>query len=340
MMSLLNRRDATGEPSSEQLRTLLSGLGQTIHTHLEQIERGASEIEQYTKPITDGVEAQGRAVIKTGTYVEQLSATIDSVSANAAAAQSAIERRSESAADALRLVSELIEGMRQVRSESQSCEKKLRGLCDPSQQISAIVATISDIAAQTDLLALNASIESIRAGEHGRGFAVVADEVRKLAEQASGATREIASLIDSMQLVTQESIRGIAREREQVESEYDRAVATERALQQVCGDSEIDTSHVRQITESSAQQLELAQDVVLAVEQISEIAKASRSGAESVCWTIKSLSKMNPQLCGTVDRLRDCGSNSGQEDSDGDGTSVQPAPIVMPASATDMVQVG
>ena len=200
--------------------------------------------------------------------------------------------------------------MDHLRVESQNCEKKLRGLCDPSQQISSIVGTISDIAARTNLLALNASIESIRAGEHGRGFAIVADEVRKLAEQASDATREIASLIDSMQLVTQESIRGISQEREQIEKEVGRAVAAESALQQICGASESDAKHIRRIMDSSTTQLQLAQDVVLAVEQISKLAKSNRGGAESVCWTMKSLSKANPQFHTAVDRFRQCASSS------------------------------
>ena len=216
--------------------------------------------------------------------------------------------------------------------------RNLRGLCDPSQQISAIVGTISDIAARTDLLALNASIESIRAGEHGRGFAIVADEVRKLAEQASDATREISSLIDAMQIVTQESIRGIVREREQVELEFDRAVETEQVLQQICESKKSDTSHIQRISESSTQQLQLAQDVVLAVEQISEIAKANRAGAESVGWTIKSLTEMTPQFSSTVERLRSCGVASADEAEDVVGNVG--APIATPLPAANFAPVG
>ncbi len=340
MMLLLNRRGATGEPSSEQLRGLLAALGSTLHSHLTQIERGTAEIEQYTRAITDGSEAQGHVVVKTTAYVEQLASTIDLVSGNAASAQSAIQRTSESATAALGLVRELNEGMKRVHTESQTCEKKLRGLCDPSRQISAIVGTISDIAARTDLLALNASIESIRAGEHGRGFAIVADEVRKLAEQASDATREISSLVDSMQLVTQESIRGIESERAQVEVEAHRAIAVEQALQQICGASDRDARHIQQIAESSTQQLQLAQDFVIAVEQISEIAKANRSGAESVCWTMKSLSKTTPQFSNAIDRLRKCGSNPSIEMDDSTGTVTPAAPITMSVTASDMVSVG
>ena len=231
--------------------------------------------------------------------------------------------------------------MKRVRQESQNCEKKLLGLCDPSQQISAIVGTISDIAARTDLLALNASIESIRAGEHGRGFAIVADEVRKLAEQASDATREISSLIDSMQIVTQESIRGVVRQREQVESEVEpgrrRRTNAPADFRQLAGS---DAGHIRQIAQSSTLQLQLAQDVVLAVEQISEIAKANRSGAESVWWTMKSLSKTTPQFNSAVDRLRKCGSSPTEEFDAPAGAIVHAAMVAVSDPAPDMVYAG
>lgn len=340
MMTLLNRRGASEVVSSEQLRGVLSGLGTMVHNYLAQIEKGTSDIQQYATSITDGAEAQGHAVIKTTAYVEQLSSTIDSVSTNAASARAAMERTGQSTAAALELLQQLNEGMNRVRAESQNCEKKLRGLCDPNRQISAIVGTISDIAARTDLLALNASIESIRAGEHGRGFAIVAEEVRQLAEQATDATREIANLLDSMQLVTQESIRGIEREREQVETEAERAAAAQKTLQQVCGDTGNDVRFIQQIADSSAQQLQVAQDVVLAVEQISTIAKSSRGGAENVGWSMKTLGTPDPQLSSIVDRLRKCGDPSAIEF---DVVADPAAPPALPAvsmPAAELVPVG
>lgn len=337
MMQLLGRGVGEGELNSKQLRQLLAGLGSTVHSQLTQIERGAQEIEGLARSITEGTEAQGHAVIKTTAYVEQLSGTIDSVSSSAVSAATAAKRNNESASAALSTIRELIGGLNHLRGESQTCEKKLRGLCDPSQQISAIVGTISDIAARTNLLALNASIESIRAGEHGRGFAIVADEVRKLAEQASDATREIASLIDAMQLVTQESIRGISREREQIDTEVGRAASAERALQQICGEAEGDAKHLQRILDSSNTQLQLAQDVVLAVEQISKIAKSNRSGADSVCWTVKSLSKTSPEFQGMVDRLRQCNGSSESDGNDVSRSSTPVAPINVPMINSDLV---
>lgn len=337
MMLLLNRRDSGTEPSSEHLRDLLSSLGNSLHSHMSQIEQGASEIEQHTKLIADGAEAQGHAIIKTTTYVSQMSSTIDAVSNNATSVKSTIEQAAENSTSCLQLVRDLKTGMEQIRTEAQMSEKKLRGLIDPSRQVTAILGTIGDIAARTDLLALNASIESIRAGEHGRGFAVVADEVRKLAEQASDATREISSLVDSMQLVTQESIQCIMREREHVDAEVNRTVAAEKSLEQIneiCGN---DAKYIRQITEASTQQLKLAQDVVLAVEQISKIAKTSRGSAESVGWTMKSMCKTSPEFSAVIDQLRNCATAG--LDGDPGPAPIGNAPVGLAAPSPSLAEV-
>jgi len=307
MMFLLNRRGADRPPSSDQLRGLLAGLGNTLHSHLTQIDRGSAEITEQTRVIAAGAESQSNAVIKTTAYLEQLTASIDEIAAAVSEAADAGEQNSRSAAAARQCFGELTEALEGWRGDSQACEKKLRGLCDPSQQIGTIVATICDIAARTDLLALNASIESIRAGEHGKRFAVVADEVRKLTEQTTDATREILGLVDSMQLVTAESIHRIVRSREQVDAQIQRMADAQQLLTRIETDTEAQSAAFRQIGESAEQQSQLTRNVLEAVEHISQIAKDARGEAENVCWTIKSLSKAPDQFQSAVDRLRQCG---------------------------------
>lgn len=335
MIALLDRRGQS-ESCSQQLRSALASLGRSVYGYLTQFHQGAAEIESLAKSITERADAQGHAVVKTTAYVEQLSTTIDTVANNAAAAQSAFRKTVNSAATALQLVNELNDGMKRVKLETESCEKKLKGLCDPARQVSAIVDTIGEIAARTNLLALNAAIESIRAGEHGRGFALVADEVRNLAEQATDATREISNLMDSMQLATQESIRGVERERELVAAEVQRVVSAEQALREIAELGK-DTRSIEQISESASQQLQLAQGIILAIEQISSMAKANRGKAESVSWTMKTLTNVNPQFVKVIDRLRKC---SGEESFSQDSTHTNPVIVQSSTPTVDLVPVG
>src|ERR671930_577698 len=98
------------------------------------------------------------------------------------------------------------EAMRSVRDSSESVTGAIRDLASKSDEIGAIVETITGIAGQTNLLALNAAIEAARAGEQGRGFAVVAEEVRKLAEESQQAAEEIADLVAEIQAETQKTV--------------------------------------------------------------------------------------------------------------------------------------
>lgn len=115
----------------------------------------------------------------------------------------------------------------------ESLSRLVSGLGTRSEQIGQIVDAIAGIAAQTNLMALNAAIEAARAGEHGRGFAVVADEVRKLAEQASMSAGQITELVGGIQHETQEAIASVERSTEQTAACLDTAAQAGDAFAQI-----------------------------------------------------------------------------------------------------------
>ncbi len=115
------------------------------------------------------------------------------------------------------VVQQTVEVMRQISLQVQDAAEGIEALDKQSQLISSIIKTISSIAAQTNLLALNAAIEAARAGEQGRGFAVVADEVRLLAGRTSQATEEIVEVVSKNQQLAQTAVNSMASSREQAE---------------------------------------------------------------------------------------------------------------------------
>lgn len=342
LLSQINRRcgDVT-EPgrgtAASQLRGLLASLTQTVDGDLRQILAFTGEIERQTREFVSGTEEQADGVSKTTTYIEQMSTNIDAVSDNASTAHEAAVGAREAATQALELIRELTRGMDRIRLQVEASEKKLRALGDRSHEIGSIVETIGTISARTDLLALNASIESVRAGEHGRGFAVVAEEVRKLAEQAAQATREVSGLVESVQLETQESIAVMGKERAQVEEEVRRVNAAGEALQQISRSSSDSATRVGEILRTAQGQLHLVQDVVVAVERVSEVTKATRSRADGLGWTARTLGKQTRHLHESVSPLRACSESPGDAPIRGERTGDRLVPDGRDSDSTPAV---
>jgi methyl-accepting chemotaxis protein len=196
------------------------------------------------------------------------------------------------------------EAMRRINIAVQQTSGKMRSLGTRSTEISEIITLIEEIAAQTNLLSLNAAIEAAHAGEAGAGFSVVADEIRRLAQRSSKATKDVGNLIKAIQTETAEAIT--AMEAGLTEANGGSVLADEasRALQDMSAAVRESSELMQEISAASEEQARVTRDLAMAMQTISSITLETTAGTHETAQTIQSMVGQVEELNVTIGGLR------------------------------------
>ena len=186
----------------DQLRDLVS----QINDASQEVAQYTQNTQSITNQLAEASEHQAQESAGASSAINEIAQSIDDVSANASESAEVAQRSVQIASNGAEVVNRSIEGMDTIREQIQETSKRIKRLGESSQEIGNIVSLINDIADQTNILALNAAIQASMAGEAGRGFAVVADEVQRLAERSASATKQIETLVKTIQTDTNEAV--------------------------------------------------------------------------------------------------------------------------------------
>ncbi len=267
-----------------------------IATTIQQVAKGTAEqtagvtktavaVEQMSRAIdgvAKGAQEQATAVTKASQVASRISQAIEQVTNNAQAVTRDSAEAAKYSREGAKTVKETITGMEAIRSKVGLSASKVQEMGTRSEEIGAIVETIEDIASQTNLLALNATIEAARAGEQGKGFAVVADEVRKLAERASSATKEIAGLIKGIQKTVSEAVSAMQESASEVEAGVGRANSSGEVLNNILQAAESVYKQAEAAGQAAARVSSAAGELVGAVDSVSAVIEQNTAATEQM----------------------------------------------------------
>lgn len=285
-----------------QLKNILSGYGNRFLSNINQTNSCGRELQRAIKEIVQGSETQSDLINRTTDSVEEMSSYILSVCDRLDQVTQASSEMKTEAESSLKEFREFADEMKQFKKQATARERKVQQLAEHTREIETIVQTIGSLSSRTDLLALNASIESVRAGEHGRGFAVVAEEVRALAEQSAQAVLDITRRLEMIQLGTHND--NVSGENGPMQTIMQRVGDTLDALEQICSAANNSSNEIGDISNSSNKQLRLAQQIIEALEQSTDTTQLNRSRAEGAHWTAKTLGEAGNQLDQTLELFR------------------------------------
>jgi twitching motility protein PilJ len=277
---------------------------QQVKLAARQVTKSSTESEIFARSLSSDALRQAEELAVTLNSVQVMTDSIQRVAESAREAEEVARSASATALKGGEAVERTVSGILEIRETVAETTRKVKRLAESSQEISKIVALISQIASRTNLLALNASIEAARAGEAGRGFAIVADEVRQLADRAAKASKEIEQIVLQIQSETGSVMTAMEEGTQQVIEGTRLAEQAKRALEDIIQVSNRIDVLVRSITADTVEQTETSRAVAQVMQSVELTAQETSQEAQRVSGSLQSLVGVARDLLTSVERFR------------------------------------
>lgn len=303
--------DLAGGGEIADLSSAFQAMGESLRQTLADLRRAAAEVETEADSILASVTRQSAVASQQATAINETSTTVNEIAQTSRQATDHadkvihISQKSEELSqEGQRAVQEATSGMEKLAEQVKAIAVSITDLSERTLQIGDIISTVKDLAEQSNLLALNASIEAAKAGEHGRGFAVVAMEMRNLAEQSKQAAGQVRAILGEVQKGTRAAVgvteEGSRRAHEAIGLARGAGSAIE-GLAQVIGDSALGA---RQIAANTRQQTVGVDQIVKAISELSSAMADSAAGSKLIENATSNLTTLSKRLSESVARYR------------------------------------
>ncbi|MDB9391369.1 methyl-accepting chemotaxis protein [Microcystis aeruginosa] len=275
-----------------------------VKTAAKQVNQASTNSESFARNQSSDALRMAEELAVTLNSVQMMTDSIQRVAENAREAEEVARISSITALKGGDSVERTVAGILQIRDTVSETARKVKRLAVASQEISKIVAVISQIASRTNLLALNASIQAARAGDAGRGFAIVADEVRQLADRAAKSLKEIEQIVVQIQSETGSVMTAMEEGIQQVIDVTERSEQAKKSLEDIIQVSNRIDTLVRSITADTVKQRENSLNVAQVMQSVELTAQETSQESQRVAGSLQKLVRISRELLSSVERFK------------------------------------
>ena len=282
----------------------LRELSQEIREVVGVLASSAGEIMTTVSELASSSAETASSISETNATVQEVRQTTDLTSQKSRQVYDASHKSVQVAKSGQQSVDAAIGGMRGIDERMGFIAERIVNLSEQSQAIGDIIATVNDLAEQSNLLAVNAAIEAAKAGEHGKGFAVVAQEVKNLATQSKQATAQVRSILGVIQKATTAAVLATEQGSKAVESGVRQSGAAGDAIRLLATSIEDSSNATLQIVTSTQEQAIGMDQIAIAIQSINQASGQNVEGSRQIEAAARDLYELNQKLQQLVSRYR------------------------------------
>jgi methyl-accepting chemotaxis protein len=295
----LSDADTLGKSFSVMVKSLQRTIT-AVKEGITLLGSSASEILATTTQVASGTAETASAISETTTTIEEVRQAAQLSSEKAKNVSDKAQRVAQVSQGGQKSVEETAVGMGQIREQMESIAQTIMRLSEQSLSIGGIIASVTDLANQSNLLAVNAGIEASRAGEQGKGFAVVAQEIKVLAEQSKLSTEQVRGILSDIQKATSAAVMATEQGSKLVDIGVKQAAQAGEAIRVLAESSGEAAQSSTQIVASSQQQVVGMDQITIAMQNINQAGEQTATGMKQVELAAQNLHGLGEKLEGLV----------------------------------------
>ncbi len=299
----VSERDVLGNAFAAMVNNL-RGMVREIQESSRAISGASAQIAALSTQLATSSTETAAAVNETGTTIEEIKITAQQVNQKSAFVSERARENADLTESGRTNVAETIAGMNKIRQQVDFIASSIVKLSEQSMAIGEIITSVNDLAGQSNLLAVNASIEAAKAGEHGKGFAVVAQEVRSLADQSKDATEQVKRILNDIQKAISSAVMATEQGGKTVEISVRQSSETERSIGIIEQGASATVQAAAQILASTNEQVVGLNQVALAMDNILKASQQIVTSTRQAETATSSLNEMGRRLWHLVERFK------------------------------------